>query len=234
MKNTDKIALITGANQGIGFAVAELLLQQKVKVILTSRNETKGNEAVQKLSKYENCFFHQLDVTDTASIQKAKTSVEEKFEKLDILINNAGINYDTWQNVLDADLQEAQQTFDTNLMGAWRTTQIFTPLLRKSKNARVVNVSSRAGTLSSQNGNTPAYSLSKLAMNGLTMQFASLLKKDNILVNCVSPGWVRTSMGGMGATRSPQEGAATVVWVALLEDKSLTGKFFGDKKIIDW
>lgn len=98
-------------------------------------------------------------------------------------------------------------------MGAWRTTQIFTPLLKKSKNARIVNVSSRAGTLSSQNGNTPAYSLSKLAMNGLTMQFSELLKKDDILVNCVSPGWVHTQMGGMTAARSLQEGAETVVWV---------------------
>lgn len=234
MKKTDKLALITGANQGIGFAVAELLLQQKVKVILTSRDEKKGNEAVQKLSKYENCFFHQLDVTDEKSVQNAKEYVQKEFGKLDILINNAGINYDTWQNVIDADLQEAQQTFDTNLMGAWRTTQIFTPLLKKSKNARVVNVSSRAGTLSSQNGNTPAYSLSKLALNGLTMQFASLLKKDDILVNCVSPGWVRTQMGGMTATRSPQEGADTIVWLSLNEDLTTTGKFFGDKEIIDW
>ena len=165
----DKVALITGANQGIGLATAELLLQQGIKVILTSRDEKSGLKAVETLHSKDNCFFHQLDITDKDSIHKAKEFVHKKFGRLDILINNAAINYDTWHSALNADLDEIEQTIDTNLMGAWRVSQAFIPLMQKHRYGRVVNVSSGAGSLASQTGNTPGYSISKLALNALTL-----------------------------------------------------------------
>lgn len=230
----NKLALVTGANQGIGFAVVKLLLKKGLRVILSSRDEIKGKEAIKKLNGGENLFFHQLDISDEKSVQNIKEYVQKEFGKLDILINNAGINYDTWQNTQTANIQEVKQTIDTNLLGAWRVTQAFVPLLQKGKNSRIVNISSGAGNLASQTGNTPAYSISKLALNALTMQFANLLQKDNILVNCMCPGWVRTSMGGVGASRSPEEGADTAIWLSTDENLSKTGKFFRDRKVISW
>lgn len=230
---TQKTALVTGANQGIGFATVERLLAQGIRVILTARDEAKGIKAVQKLSRYEQVYFHQLDVSDADSVAELADYVADTFGKLDSLINNAGINYDTWQNALTADLNEAQQTLDTNAIGAWRMMQAFAPLLKKSPSGRIVNVSSGGGSLNAQTGGTPAYSLSKLAMNGLTLQFSQLLKSDGILVNSVCPGWVRTRMGGMAATRSSKKGAETIVWAAS-DENTQSGQFFRDKQVIDW
>ena len=231
---TNRVALVTGANQGIGLATVELLLKEGITVILSARDETSGLKALEKFNAYDNCYFHQLDITDKKSIESAKLYVETKFGRLDILINNAAINYDTWHSALNADLDEIERTLDANLMGAWRVSQAFIPLMQKNSYGRVVNVSSGAGSVASQNGNTPGYSISKLALNGLTLQLANEVNKDDILVNSVCPGWVRTKMGGMSATRSPLEGAETVVWAALLEDNTMTGKFFRDKHVISW
>ncbi len=232
MKN--QVALITGANRGIGFAVAQGLLEKDIQVIITSRNPKKGQRALQSLTKYGNVYFRQMDVTDLVSIREAVTFTQEKFGKLDILINNAGINYDTHQNVVNADLEEVRNTLETNLIGVWQTTQQFLPLLEKSKAANIVNVSSGSGSLADQNGHTPGYSVSKLGLNGLTLAFAQQLKTQKIVVNAVCPGWVRTDMGGTGAPRSPQKGAETIIWAALIENRQKTGKFFRDKKEIKW
>ncbi|NAS13745.1 SDR family NAD(P)-dependent oxidoreductase [Flavobacteriaceae bacterium R33] len=229
-----RIALVTGANRGIGHAVAKGLLQKGIKVIATSRKESDGQGTVERLSAFGDVIYQQLDVTDISSVENAFDFVRTEFGKLDILVNNAGINYDSWHNVQNADLDEVRVTLETNTLGPWQTIQTFLPLLRKSESARIVNVSSGAGSLSSQTGGTPAYSLSKLALNGLTLQFAGALKKDRILVNAVCPGWVRTDMGGSGATRSVEEGADTIIWAALLENENLTGKFFRDRREIAW
>ena len=229
-----KVALVTGSNQGIGLATVALLLAQNVDVILTSRNISKGNTAASTLPASKHLHVHQLDVNDASSVKHLYGYVEATFGKLDILVNNAGVNYDTWQRVTNANIDEVQDTFSTNVFGAWRMAKVFLPLLKKSGSGSIVNVSSGGGALSAQNGGTPGYSLSKLAMNGLTMQLASSLREDKITVNSVCPGWVRTQMGGMGADRSPTEGANTVVWAALNEDKTLTGKFLRDRKVIAW
>lgn len=232
--NTEKIALVTGANRGIGLAVVELLLEHGVSVVLTCREETQGQKAKANLGNPQNCFVFPLDINETASIENVKLFLQERFGKLDILINNAAINYDTWHNTLNADLTQIEQTFQTNTMGAWRVTQALLPLMLKHQNGRIVNVSSGAGTLASQTGHTPGYSLSKLALNGLTLQWANELKHKGILVNAVCPGWVRTQMGGMDATRSPREGAEGIVRAALLADDGPTGKFFRDGEVIAW
>lgn len=234
MDKERKIALVTGANRGIGFAVAKGFLQKDIEVIVTSRTKKDGEEAVKKLQAFGTAHYHQLDVTEPDSIKTIKKYVEDSFGRLDILVNNAGINYDTWQQVENAYLDEVRQTLETNTLAPWATIQAFLPLLKKSKAGRIVNVGSGAGSLESQTGERPGYSLSKLALNGLTLQFSNRLKNDGILVNSVCPGWVRTDMGGSEADRSPEEGAETIIWAALLENSGPTGKFFRDKKEIEF
>lgn len=230
----NQIALVTGSNQGIGLAVVELLLDQGMQVILTSRYIEKGRLAAAQLANSGRLHVHQLDVSDDTSVHRLAQHVQHQFGKLDVLVNNAGINYDTWQTVTSADIDKVRQTFETNVLGAWRTVLAFLPLLQRSRQGRIINVSSGGGSLHAQNGATPAYSLSKLAMNGLTMQLSNALKHEGIAVNCVCPGWVRTQMGGAGADRSPQKGAETIVWAATQPDQSMTGVFLRDKRVIDW
>ncbi|MDC1105208.1 SDR family oxidoreductase [Prolixibacteraceae bacterium] len=230
----EKIALVTGSNRGIGFATVKELLKKNYKVILTSRKEEDGRKAIAKLQKYGEVFYHPLDVSNPQSVENIRTYVERTFGQLDILINNAGINYDTWQSASDADLTKVEETINTNLMGAWRMAKALFPLMKQQKYGRIVNVSSGAGSMHLMGGGTPAYSVSKAAMNALTIKLAADGQRYNILVNAVCPGWVRTDMGGMTATRSPQKGAETIIWAAEIEDRSLTGKFFRDKKEIAW
>lgn len=232
--STKKLALVTGANRGIGFAVAKELLKKNSVVVATSRSKDDGREAVEKLSEFGNVVYHQLDVTDKASIDRCYAFIEAEYGKLDILVNNAGIHRETHQNIVNADLDEVLTTLKTNTLAPIQMIQSFLPLLRNSEKARIVNVSSGLGKLARQDGDNPGYGLSKLGLNGITLAFANQLKEDRILVNSVSPGWVRTDMGGDDADRSPEKGAETIVWAALLEDDSLTGKFFMDKQEIDW
>lgn len=234
MKTDQKIALVTGANRGIGYSVAKGLLEKGIAVIITSRSIDDGKKAVKDLSQYGSAHYHQLDVTDAESMKNCIAFAKAEFGKLDILINNAGINYDQHQNIENADLKEVVETFKTNTVAPLQMIQEFLPLLRESNSACIVNVSSGSGALKSQDGTTPGYSLSKLALNGVTLAFSNQLKDENILVNSVCPGWVRTDMGGSDAHRSPEEGAETIIWAALLEDPSITGKFFRDKNEIDW
>ena len=232
MKN--KIALVTGANRGIGLATAQELLKRGYTVILSARNEKQGKTAQTNLQQWGEVYFHPLDVTNDSSITKIKQYVENKFGKLDILINNAGINYDTWHSAESADLIEVQETLNTNLLGPWRMAQAFIPLMKKENYGRIVNVSSGAGTINGMGGGTPGYSISKTGLNVLTIKLANNISNYNILVNAVCPGWVRTEMGGSGAPRSPEEGAETIVWAAELQDRGLNGKFFRDKREISW
>ena len=160
--------------------------------------------------------------------------MSEAFGRLDILINNAAINYDDWQDSGGADLDEVMGTLNTNLMGAWRMCRAFIPMMRQHRYGRIVNVSSGAGALSSMDGEAPGYSVSKAALNALTNQLAHSVRNDGILVNSVCPGWVRTRMGGSHAPRSPEQGAETIVWAAKLDEPAMTSKFFRDKMIIDW
>jgi NAD(P)-dependent dehydrogenase (short-subunit alcohol dehydrogenase family) len=158
----------------------------------------------------------------------------ERFGKLDVLVNNAAILYDSWQRAASADLETVREAFETNTLGAWRMCQAFLPLLRQSEHARVVNVSSESGSLSSMGGGTPAYSVSKAALNALTRMLADELSAARILVNSVCPGWVATEMGGPGAPRTVGEGAAGIVWAATLPDDGPTGGFFRDGEPLSW
>jgi NAD(P)-dependent dehydrogenase (short-subunit alcohol dehydrogenase family) len=150
-----------------------------------------------------------------------------------VLVNNAAGYYDTWQTGVDADLDVVRDAFETNVLGAWRITQACLPLLRRSDSARIVNVSSGAGALTDMGGGSPAYRVSKTALNALTRIFAAELRGDRILVNAVCPGWVATAMGGPGG-RSVEDGAASVMWAVRIGDDGPTGGFFRDGRRIDW
>ena len=228
------VALVTGANRGIGLEVARQLARSGFEVLVGSRDAGKGESAAGSLrDEGFDVVAVQLDVTDDASIAAARDWLESQRGVLDVLINNAAIDYDTWQDVLTADLSQVTGTLDTNTLGPWRMTLAMLPLLRRSAHPRVVNVSSGAGQLNAMNGSTPAYSLSKLALNGLTMMLATRLKADRILVNSVCPGWVATEMGGAGG-RPVADGAAGIVWAATLPDDGPTGGFFRDQREIEW
>lgn len=234
MTKQRRIALVTGANRGIGLEVCRQLAEQGFTVLLGSRNKAKGEAAVQAAGQTASAIQSvQLDVTDRQSIERLRVLVEQQFGQLDVLVNNAAILYDTWQQASSADLAVVQQALDTNLFGAWRMCEAFLPLLRRSQHGRIVNVSSEAGSLASMSGGTPAYSGSKTALNALTRMLAGELRNTGILVNSVCPGWVATDMGGTGG-RPVQDGAASVLWAALLPDDGQTGGFFRDGVPLPW
>lgn len=226
------IAIVTGANRGIGLEVCRQLARLNYTVILGSRDPAKGERAAAQLND-SRIILRQLDVSDADSIERLRDWVADEFGILDVLVNNAAIHYDTWQRAVNADLNVVQEAMETNVYGAWRMVQAFLPMLRKSQHGRIVNVSSEAGSLASMGGGTPAYSMSKVALNALTRMLAAELRSSHILVNAVCPGWVATDMGGSGG-RPVHEGAASVVWAATLPDDGPTGGFFRDGKPLRW
>ena len=233
MKDT-YIALVTGANRGIGLEVCRQLAAQGMTVLLGARDAAKGEAAAARLAA-EGLSVQALalDVSDAHSIAQARDVVQARFGRLDVLVNNAAILYDSWEQVLNADMNTVREAFETNTLGAWQMCQAFAPLLRHSRRARIVNVSSEAGSLASMGAGAPAYNVSKVALNAVTRMLASALRTDRILVNAVCPGWVATDMGGSGG-RPVEAGAASVVWAVNLPDDGPTGGFFRDGKPLAW
>lgn len=232
---SSRIALVTGANRGIGFEVCRQLAEKDFVVLLTARDAVKAQTASRKLANAGTVEALVLDVADPPSIKRAAAEVAHRYGRLDVLINNAGINYDTWETVENADTDSTVvQTIRTNLLGPWRACQAFLPLLRKSKAARIVNVSSESGSLAHMGAGPPAYQVTKAALNALTRTLAEELRPAHILVNAVCPGWVATDMGGAGAPRSAEDGAAGIVWAATLPQNGPTGGFFRDGSPLPW
>jgi NAD(P)-dependent dehydrogenase (short-subunit alcohol dehydrogenase family) len=224
-----RVALVTGANRGIGREVVRQLLDHGFRTILTARDERAGRAAAGELG----AEFLPLDVGDDASVERCFRTVEARHRRLDVLVNNAAIDYDTWQRGTDADLAVVHQALETNLFGAWRTCQRSIPLMRRHRWGHIVNVSSEGGSLASMGGGTPAYSVSKAALNALTRVLAGELRGSGVLVNAVCPGWVATDMGGPGG-RPVRAGAASVMWAVLLDDDGPTGGFFRDGRPLRW
>ncbi len=176
MAQNTKIAIVTGANRGIGLEVARQLARRDIQVILTARDQAKGEAAARSLTQEGlSVFPYQLDVADQRSIDRLYANVTADFGRLDILVNNAAILYDTWQQAITADLDVVHTALETNLFGAWRMCQRFLPLLRQSPAGRIVNVSSEGGSLASMGAGTPAYSISKASLNALTCILAAEL-----------------------------------------------------------
>ena len=233
-KDERSVALVTGANRGIGLELVRQLARQGFTPVLGSRDPEKGRLAAEALGREGmDVVALELDVSDTRDIEGLAASLESRVGRLDVLVNNAAINYDTGQRGIDADLGVVNEALQTNLLGAWRTTQACLPLLRRSAHGRIVNVSSGAGSLSDMGAGTPAYSVSKAALNALTRILAAELRDDGILVNSVCPGWVATDMGGAGG-RPVADGAASVMWAVLLPDDGPTGGFFRDGRQVEW
>jgi NAD(P)-dependent dehydrogenase (short-subunit alcohol dehydrogenase family) len=232
MRN-QKTALVTGANKGIGFEVARQLARQNFRVFLGARNEKAGGAAAEKLSGEGVVVFLQIDVADEKSIRAAAEELSRQSDRLDVLVNNAGILLDDDKSALTITRDIFETTLRTNTLGPWLVAQAFAPLLKKSREPRIVNVSSGGGQLEDgADGWAPCYCVSKTALNGVTVQLAAALPK--CAVNSVCPGWVRTDMGGENATRSVGEGASTIVWLATKAPHDLTGKFVKDRKVIPW
>jgi NAD(P)-dependent dehydrogenase (short-subunit alcohol dehydrogenase family) len=223
------VSLVTGASRGIGLEVCRQLAARGHTVLLAARDAAAAAGAADSVGATPLC----LDVTDPASIAEAASTLEDRYGKLDVLVNNAAITYDTWQRAITADLGVVRQAAETNLYGPWLMVQRFLPLLRNSGHPRIVNVSSEAGSLTSMGGGTPAYTASKAALNALTRMLAAELRTEHILVNAVCPGWTATDMGGPGG-RPVNEGAASVVWAATLPDNGPTGGFFRDGRPLPW
>jgi NAD(P)-dependent dehydrogenase (short-subunit alcohol dehydrogenase family) len=230
----NKIALVTGANRGIGFETCRQLSQLGLTVVLTSRDTVKGEVATKQLKdKGLDVVFHRLDVSAKNDIEHAFDRINQQYGQLDVLVNNAAILYDTFQSAVNADLEVVGKALTTNLYGPWLLCQAFIPLMKGSGYGRIVNVSSGAGSLHYMGGGTPAYGISKVALNALTRKLASELSGTGILVNSVDPGWVATDMGGRGG-RPVMEGAKGIVWAATLPDNGPSGGFFYDGKPEPW
>jgi NAD(P)-dependent dehydrogenase (short-subunit alcohol dehydrogenase family) len=228
------VAVVTGANRGIGREVARQLTGAGYIVVLGARDEARGRAAAEELGgEAAGVVACALDVADDASVRAAADRVGAELGRCDALVNNAAIDYDTDARATTADLDRVHRALETNLFGAWRAALAFLPLLRRSPHPRLVNVSSGSGSMSEMGAGTPAYSVSKAALNALTRILAAELRSDRVLVNAVCPGWVATDMGGSGG-RPVEDGAASVVWAVRLGDDGPTGGFFRDGRPVAW
>jgi len=229
------VALITGATRGIGLEIARQLARRGLHVVIGARRLADGEKAAAMIRGHGGeATVLPIDVSDSASIQAATEAFSRLAERLDVLVNNAGIYPDRDISILTVSRDQLTTTFQTNTFGPVIVTQAFLPFLRKASQARIINVSSGYGALEELSPEVPSYCLSKLALNGVTLMLARALQGDRIAVNSMCPGWVRTEMGGPTAPRSVEEGADTAVWLATEAPLELTGKFFRDRKEISW
>jgi NAD(P)-dependent dehydrogenase (short-subunit alcohol dehydrogenase family) len=228
------IALVTGANRGIGRETARQLAAKGYSVILSARDEAKAKAAAEDLAREGgDVKALVLDVSDATSIDRAAADLTNDPGELDVLVNNAGIGSDFGVAGADPDFDAIQRALDTNFFGAYRLTIALLPLLRKSSSPRIVSVSSGMGGVAEMGGWSPGYRVSKASLNAMTRILSTELKDAGFLVNSACPGFVATDMGGQfGAKKSVEDGASGVVWLATLPDDGPTGGFFRDGKPI--
>jgi NAD(P)-dependent dehydrogenase (short-subunit alcohol dehydrogenase family) len=233
---TDRVAVVTGANRGIGFEICNQLARAGARVVLTSRDAVKGKAACKTLSDAGlPVVFHPLDVTSAPSIATLAAFIAKEFGAADILVNNAGVLLDPrGTRFIDSSIDTYRTTLEINLLGPLGVTQALLPQMTKRNYGRIVNLSSGLGQLTGMGNSTPAYRISKTALNALTCIVAAETTGSGILVNAACPGWVKTDMGGPGAPRTVAEGADTAVWLATLPAGGPTGGYFRDRKKIAW
>lgn len=230
-----RTALVTGANRGIGLETASQLARRGFYVVIGAREEAGGRQAATEIeASGGHATFLPLDVSDSRGIREAADRFVRISDRLDVLVNNAGIYPDEGVTIATVPRDLLVRTFQTNTIGPLEVTQAFLPYLRRGRPSRIINVSSGYGQLNGMSADAPSYSLSKLTLNGVTIMLADALRADGIAVNSMCPGWVRTDMGGPGATRSVEEGADTAVWLGDEAPHELTGKFFRDRQEIPW
>ncbi len=235
-----RTAIVTGANRGVGKEIARQLALLGYRVILTSRDESKGKQTTAELKQKMgsklpgDLIYHQLDVTNSESIKNLHDFVVSEYKTADVLVNNAAVLLDQFGRLLQTPLDIYQTTLETNLYGPMALCKTFIPMMLEQNYGRVVNVSSGAGQVENMIDDMTAYRLSKIALNGLTLMLADSVKGTNVLVNAGCPGWVRTDMGSPNAPRSPEEGAQGIVWLATLSEGGPHGGFFRDRQQIAW
>jgi len=228
-------ALITGANRGIGFEIARQLAERGMRVVLTARDALRGQEACDRLvADGLDVVFQPLDVTVPEEVETLARWLDKEPGRLDVLVNNAGISVDWDVPATEVAIDQVKGTLETNLIAPWRLCQHLVPLMEKHRYGRIVNVSSGRGSFSKMAATHAAYRISKTGLNALTCILADELRQKNILVNAMTPGWVRTRLGGIRAPRSAAEGADTAVWLATLPDDGPTGGFFKDRSPFPW
>jgi NAD(P)-dependent dehydrogenase (short-subunit alcohol dehydrogenase family) len=232
MAENGRVALVSGGNRGIGLEVCRQLAEAGLTVVLGSRDEERGRQAAEGLP--DGVAVRQLDVADTASVERLAASIESDFGRLDVVVNNAAISNDDGQSGAEADLDRVKEALEANLFGAWRLCEVAIPYMRREGYGRIVNVSTGLAALEDMGGGSPGYRISKTSLNALTRILASELRGSGILVNAVNPGWVQTDMGGSNANRTVEEGADGVVWAATLPNNGPTGGFFRDRRYVAW
>ncbi len=223
MPDPSRIALVSGANRGIGAGIANQLEAAGMTVVRGARSPDPADPSQR-----------QLDVTDQNSVDRLVEGIDHDFGRLDVLINNAGVALDEDRPGTDPDLELVRQTIETNLIGSWRLAQRCIPLMLRGGYGRIVNLSSGMGQLSDMHGGAPGYRVSKVSLNAMTRILAHELGNAGIKVNSMCPGWVQTEMGGAGAWRTIDEGADTATWLATLPDSGPTGGFFRNRLPIPW
>lgn len=240
MTSPPRVALVTGANRGIGLQTAIDLARRGLRVLLGSRDPAKADLALATLRSTDPDLAARmaplaLDVDDDDSVLAARGWITREHGRLDVLVNNAAVLLDDDTSIFDVDLADVRATMETNFYGPLRTCRTFLPMMFETGFGRVVNVSSEMGQLSTMGGGSAAYRMSKSALNAMTVILSAETRRyPNIKINCCCPGWVRTDMGGPSATKSVAQGADTVVWLATLPDNGPTGGFYQDRKRISW
>jgi NAD(P)-dependent dehydrogenase (short-subunit alcohol dehydrogenase family) len=231
-----RVALVTGANRGLGLETSRQLLRKGLTVVLAGRDDAALKRARRSLPERERqlAVTVRMDVTDVDSIAAAQKAIADRVGAVDVLVNNAAVLLFENDDVLSIPPDAYRQTFDTNVFGVIEVCRAFVPAMAGAGYGRIVNVSSGAGQLTTMSAYAPAYSMSKAALNAFTRILAHSYRDRGVLVNAVDPGWVRTDMGGRAAPRSPEEGADSIVWLATLPDGGPTGGFFHDRRAIDW
>jgi len=242
-KKIERVALVTGANRGIGFEIARQLALKKMTVLMGARHAERGMAAQNKLADQGlDAHFIPIDVTDPTTMEAAIGRIKDKFKRLDVLVNNAGIMLDAETRLLELSAILFQNTLEINTVGPLLLSQACVPIMKKNGYGRIVNMSSTLGSLTDianpdsahAEVQSPAYRLSKILLNGITVILAKELRGTNILVNSACPGWVQTEMGGDQAPISPEQGAITPVWLATLPDDGPSGGFFREQQPVPW
>lgn len=230
-----RVAVVTGANRGLGLETARQLLAHGLRVALTGRDLHAVVRALDALKAAPgSAIAVPMDVTDTSSIKRAHRTIVKTLGSVDVIVNNGAILLFESSDVLETPLEGFRETFETNCFGVIEVCREFVPPMAERGYGRVVNVSSGAGQLSRMSTYAPAYSMSKAALNAFTRILAQTYRDAGVLANVVDPGWVRTDMGGWSAPRTVQQGADTTVWLATLPDSGPTGGFFRDRHPIEW